>query len=112
MHICINFDKKSVGLHSGLLFHKLIWPPCLHTSQSPFHKTPAGTFCHGNIPEDKKGVLKQNIQLFSWLSAQNEMTANLKKKTGADTILDDVTHFELKFFLKRLPRVRSEPGSS
>jgi hypothetical protein len=25
--LCINFDKKWVGLHFGRFFHELIWPP-------------------------------------------------------------------------------------
>jgi hypothetical protein len=27
VYVCINFDKKSVGLHLGKFFHKLIWSP-------------------------------------------------------------------------------------
>jgi hypothetical protein len=27
--LCINFDKKMVGLYFGRFFHHLIWSPCL-----------------------------------------------------------------------------------
>jgi hypothetical protein len=28
LRVCINFDEKSIGLHFGRFFHKLIWSPC------------------------------------------------------------------------------------
>jgi hypothetical protein len=29
LRLCINFDKKCLGLNFGRFFHKLIWSPCL-----------------------------------------------------------------------------------
>jgi hypothetical protein len=43
--LCINFDKKMVGLHFGRLFHKLVWSVTLDRTSAHCKFVLAQNFC-------------------------------------------------------------------